>query len=58
MTKDDVNQQIEKHFDANKLTTVIAGDKDLIQIQLDKMAKDKQNKEVLDKVKLKKISVD
>jgi zinc protease len=58
MTKDDVNQQIKKHFDANKLTTVIAGDKDLIQIQLDKMAKDKQNKEVLDKVKLKKISVD
>jgi zinc protease len=58
MTRDEVNQQIKKYFDANKLTTVIAGDKDLIQIQLDKMAKDKQNKEVLDKVKLKKITVD
>ncbi len=58
MTKDDVNQQIKKYFDANKLTTVVVGDKFLIESQLDKASKDANNKDVLNKVKLKKISLD
>jgi zinc protease len=57
ITKDEVNQQVKKYFDANKLTTVIAGDKYLIEKQLDEV-KDNQNKETLKKVKLKKITVD
>jgi len=58
MTKDDVNAQIKKYFDANKLTTVVVGDKGLIEMQLEKAAKDANNKEVLNKVKLKKIAID
>jgi len=57
ISKDEVNQQIKKYFDANKLTTVIAGDKYLIEKQLDEV-KDNQNKEALKKVKLKKITID
>lgn len=58
MTKDDLNQQIKKYFDSNKLTTVVVGDKYSIENQLEKAAKDANNKEVLNKVKLKKISLD
>jgi predicted Zn-dependent peptidase len=58
ITKEDVNAQIKKHFDVNKLTTVVVGDKAMIEAQLDKAAKDAKNKEVLNKVKLKKITVD
>jgi predicted Zn-dependent peptidase len=58
MTKEDVNQQIKKYFNANQLTTVVVGDKYSIENQLDKASKDANNKEVLDKVKLKKISLD
>ena len=58
ITKEDVNAQIKKHFDINKLTTVVVGDKAMIEAQLDKASKDGKNKEVLNKVKLKKISVD
>ncbi|PBQ34132.1 peptidase M16 [Sphingobacteriaceae bacterium] len=58
MTKDDLNQQIKKYFDSNKLTTVVVGDKWIIESQLDKEAKNANNKEVLNKVKLKKISID
>lgn len=58
MTKDEVNAQIKKYFDVNKLTTVVVGDKAMIEAQLEKAAKDTKNKEVLNKVKLKKISVD
>ncbi len=58
MTKDDVNAQIKKYFDANKLVTVVVGDKAIIEAQLEKAAKDAKNKEVLNNVKLKKISVD
>ncbi|MDI1353909.1 MAG: pitrilysin family protein [bacterium] len=58
MTKEDVNQQIKKYFDSNKLTTVVVGDKWIIESQLDKASKESKNKEVLDKVKLKKISID
>lgn len=58
MTKDDVNSQIKKYFDLNKLTTVVVGDKAMIEAQLDKASKDAKNKDVLNKVKLKKISVD
>lgn len=58
MTKDEVNAQIKKYFDVNKLTTVVVGDKDYIEATLDKASKDAKNKEVLNKVKLKKISVD
>lgn len=58
MTKDELNQQIKKYFDSNKLTTVVVGDKWIIESQLDKASKDANNKEVLNKVKLKKISID
>jgi zinc protease len=58
MTKDEVNQQIKKYFDVNKLTTVVVGDKTSIEAQLDKVSKEASNKEALNKVKLKKISID
>lgn len=58
ITKDEVNQQIKKYFDSSKLTTVVVGDKWIIESQLDKASKDANNKEVLNKVKLKKISID
>lgn len=58
ITKDEVNQQIKKYFDSNKLTTVVVGDKWIIESLLDKASKDANNKEVLNKVKLKKISID
>ena len=58
ITKDEVNAQIKKYFDVNKLTTVVVGDKAMIEAQLDKASKDAKNKEVLNKVKLKKISID
>ncbi|WP_317896856.1 M16 family metallopeptidase [Aurantibacillus circumpalustris] len=58
MTKDDLNQQIKKHFDSNKLTTVVVGDKWIIESLLDKASKEENNKDVLNKVKLKKISID
>ena len=58
MTKDDVNAQIKKYFDVNKLTTVVVGDKAYIEAAIDRASKDAKNKEVLNKVKLKKISVD
>ncbi|MEI6019602.1 MAG: pitrilysin family protein [Bacteroidota bacterium] len=58
MSKDDVNQQIKKYFDSNKLTTVVVGDKWIIESQLEKASKEANNKEVLNKVKLKKISLD
>lgn len=58
MTKEDVNQQIRKYFDSSKLTTVVVGDKWIIEDQLSKAAKEAANKEVLNKVKLKKISID
>jgi flagellar motor switch protein FliG len=58
ITKDEVNAQIKKYFDVNKLTTVVVGDKAYIEASLDKASKDAKNKEVLNKVKLKKISVD
>jgi zinc protease len=57
-TRDDVNQQIKKYFDSNKLTTVVVGDKWIIETLLDKASKDANNKDVLNKVKLKKISID
>ena len=58
MTKDDVNAQIKKYFDVNKLTTVVVGDKAYIEAAIDRASKDAKNKEVLNKVKLKKISID
>ena len=58
ITKEEVNQQIKKHFDSNKLTTVVVGDKYIIESLLEKASKDANNKEVLNKVKLKKISID
>ena len=57
ITKEEVNQQIKKHFDSNKLTTVVVGDKYIIESLLEKASKDANNKEVLNKVKLKKISI-
>lgn len=58
MTKEDLNQQIKKYFDSNKLTTVVVGDKWIIETLLDKASKEANNKDVLNKVKLKKISID
>lgn len=58
MTKEDVNQQVKKYFDSNKLTTVVVGDRYIIEAQLDKASKEANNKEVLNKVKLKKIAID
>ena len=58
ITKDEVNQQIQKYFDANKLTTVLVGDKWIIESQIEKVSKDAKNKDLLNKVKLKKISLD
>jgi len=58
MTKEDVNAQIKKYFDSNKLTTVVVGDKWIVESLLEKEAKNANNKEVLNKVKLKKISID
>jgi zinc protease len=58
MTKEDVNQQIKKYFNENQLITVVVGDKWIIESQLDKAAKEAGNKEVLNKVKLKKIAID
>ena len=58
ITKEEVNAQIKKSFDINKLTTVIVGDKNMIEAQLEKAKKDAANKDVLNNVKLKKISID
>lgn len=58
ITKEEVNQQIQKYFDANKLTTVLVGDKWIIETQIEKVSKDAKNKDLLNKVKLKKISLD
>lgn len=58
ITKDELNAHIKKVYDPNKLTTVIVGDKAYIEAALDKAMKDAKNKEVLNNVKFKKISVD
>jgi zinc protease len=58
MSKDDVNQQVKKYFDSNKITTLVVGDKFMIDAQLEKAAKDEKTKDVLNKVKLKKIALD
>lgn len=58
ITKDEVNQQIKKYFNSNNLTTVVVGDKWIIESQIEKLSKDANNKEALNKVKLKKISID
>ncbi|MBK7667576.1 MAG: hypothetical protein IPJ32_09705 [Sphingobacteriaceae bacterium] len=58
MTKEDVNAQVKKYFDLNKMTTVIVGDKNYIEAKLDAALKDAKTKEELKNVKLKKISVD
>ncbi|MBN8693179.1 MAG: insulinase family protein [Bacteroidetes bacterium] len=58
ITKDELNAHIKKVYDPNKLTTVIVGDKAYIEAALDRAMKDAKNKEVLNNVKFKKISVD
>lgn len=58
ITKEELNAHIKKVYDPNKLTTVIVGDKAYIEAALDKAMKDAKNKEVLNNVKFKKISVD
>ncbi|MEI6488115.1 MAG: pitrilysin family protein [Bacteroidota bacterium] len=58
ISKDEVNQQIKKYFATNKLTTVLVGDKSIIESQIDKALKDSKNKEVLSKVKLKKLTIE
>ncbi|HQQ94177.1 MAG TPA: pitrilysin family protein [Bacteroidia bacterium] len=58
ITRDEVNQQVKKYFDSNKLTTVVVGDKYMVESQLDKANKDAKYKDLLNKVKLKKIALD
>ncbi len=58
ITKDELNAHIKKVYDINKMTTVIVGDKAYIEAALDKAMKDAKNKDVLNNVKFKKISVD
>ncbi|NBQ47423.1 MAG: insulinase family protein, partial [Sphingobacteriia bacterium] len=58
ITKEELNQQIKKNFDSSKLTTVVVGDKWIIESQIDKVSKETANKDALNKVKLKKISID
>lgn len=58
ITKEELNAHIKKVYDPNKLTTVIVGDKAYIEAALDKAMKDAKNKDVLNNVKFKKISVD
>lgn len=58
ITKEELNAHIKKVYDINKMTTVIVGDKAYIEAALDKAMKDAKNKEVLNNVKFKKISVD
>ncbi len=58
ISKDEVNQQIKKYFALNKLTTVIVGDKTMIEGQLERAMKDAKNKEILGNVKLKKLNMD
>lgn len=58
ITKDELNAHIKKSFDLNKMTTVIVGDKNYIEAAMEKALKDNKNKEVLNNVKFKKLSVD
>ena len=58
MTKDDVNNQIKNYFDLNRMTTVVVGDKWIIQGQIDKLLKDAKYKDDLKSVEFKKISLD
>jgi zinc protease len=58
ITKDELNTHIKKVYDPAKLTTVIVGDKNYIENALEKAMKDNKNKEVLNNVKFKKLSVD
>ena len=58
MTKEELNAQIKKSFDMSKMTTVIVGDKAMIEQQLERFSKDAKTKDDLNNVKLKKITVD
>lgn len=58
ITKEELNAHIKKVYDINKMTTVIVGDKAYIENALEKAMKDAKNKEVLNNVKFKKMSVD
>jgi zinc protease len=58
ITRDEVNQQVKKYFDSNKLTTVVVGDKYMIETLLEKANKDAKYKDLLNKVKMKKITLD
>ncbi len=57
MTRADVNAQIVKSFLPSQLTTVIVGDRYIIESLMEK-AKEGQNREVLNNVKFKKITLD
>lgn len=57
MTRSDVNAQISKSFLPALLTTVVVGDRYIIESQIEK-AKEGQQKELLNNVKFKKISID
>ena len=57
ITMPDVNAQIVKSFLPSQLTTVIVGDRYIIESLMEK-AKEGQNREVLNNVKFKKITLD
>lgn len=58
ITKEELNAHIKKNFDMSKMTTVIVGDKNYIEAKLNDALKDNKNKEALNNVKFKKMSVD
>ncbi len=57
ITKEELNVQIKKLFDTNKLKTVIIGDKSRIESQMEKLIKKEPNSEFIKKFKMKKISL-
>ena len=48
----------QNYFDLNRMTTVVVGDKWIIQGQIDKLLKDAKYKDDLKSVEFKKISLD
>ncbi len=58
ITKGEVNAQIKKYFLPNKLSTIIVGDKTVIEMQLERLNKDPKYSSLINDLKLKKLSID
>ena len=58
ITKDEVNAQIKKYFLPNKMNTIMVGDKTVIEMQLERLAKDPQYSPFINNLKPKKLSID